>query len=476
MNAPRRIHPVILSGGAGTRLWPLSRAHYPKQFLPLVGERTMIQETVLRVGADDLFHLPIVIANDAHRFIVAEQFRALGAPTRANVLEPVGRNTAPAAAVAALLLRDEDPDAIMALLPSDHVIGDQAVFEAAIELAAEASARDALITFGIPLSRPETGYGYIRRGGPMEGAVGCFEIERFVEKPDAATAEAYFASGDYLWNSGMFVFRVARYLDELTRLRPEIVRQCETALAKARDDLDFLRLDAEAFAEAPADSIDYAVMEHTDSAGVIPVEMGWSDVGEWAALWEIGEADGDGNVARGDVVLDDVRGSYVHAAAGRIVVAHGVEDLVIVATEDAIVVADRAKAAGIKDIVARLTADGRDEVVAHRRVYRPWGYYQDIDSGDRFRAKRIVVNPGASLSLQRHRQRAEHWVVVRGTARVTRGEQVTDLSPDQSTYIPLGEIHRLANPGTDPLHLIEVQTGDYLGEDDIERLEDDYGR
>ena len=473
----RRVYPVILSGGAGSRLWPLSRARYPKQFLSLVGEQTMLQRTVLRVDSEDLFHRPLVIANDEHRFIVAEQLREIGAAARALVLEPVGRNTAPAAAVAALLLQRDDPDAVMALLPSDHLIADEPVFEAAVELACEAAARGHILAFGIVPDRAETGYGYIRRGGPLNGAVGCFAVERFVEKPDAATAETYLREGGWGWNSGVFVFHVGTFLDELGRHAPDTLAACREAVTKARSDLDFLRLDAEAFGRSASAAIDTAVMERTDRAAMIPVEMGWSDVGGWSALWEAEGPDVDGNVVRGDVVLDGVKGSYVRSEEGRLVVASGLDGMIVVATEDATLVAPRDASLRLKEIVAGLERDGRSEAGEHRRLYRPWGTSMEIDVGDRFKVKRLTVKPGASLSLQRHGRRAEHWVVVRGTARVTCGDgPPIDLKPDQSTYIPLGEVHRLENPGPEPLHVIEVQTGDYLGEDDIERLEDVYGR
>ncbi len=472
----RKIYPVVLSGGSGTRLWPLSRRHFPKQLLALSGDRTLLQRTILRVAAEDLFHMPLVLANAEHRFVVAEQIREIGAAVRSIVLEPVGRNTAPAVAVAALLLLERDADAIMAVLPSDHLVEDQLGFEAAIELAAEAARRGVLVAFGIPPTGPCTEYGYLRRGGPLEGTVGCFRIASFVEKPDEATARRFLAAGDYAWNSGMFVLAAATYIKELERLRPDILAASRAAVGAARRDLDFLRLDEAAFEDCPAQSIDRAVMERTDRGAVIPVDLGWRDLGSWSALWELGDKDPEGNVVHGDVVLADVSDSYVRGGDGRLVAAVGVEGLVIVATADAVLVTPKSRGAEIKNLVAHLEASGREEIAIHRRVYRPWGYYQEIDAGPRYRAKRIVVRPGAGLSLQRHARRAEHWIVVRGTARITRGERIFTLGADESTYIPLGEIHRLENPGTEPLHLIEVQTGDYLGEDDIERFDDRYGR
>ena len=476
MDSSHKVHPVILSGGSGTRLWPLSRALYPKQLLPLAGQYSMLQETVLRVGSDDLFHVPTLIANAEHRFIIAEQLREIGAVARAIVLEPVGRNTAPAAAAAALMLAADDAEAILAVFPSDHLVRDRVTFEAAVELAAEAARTGSLVAFGVPPTAPETGYGYIRRGGPVEGAVGCFRIDSFVEKPDAARAQEFLDAGGYAWNSGMFVFSAAAYLEELERLQPDMLASCRKAVASASDDLDFLRLGEDAFAGCPAGSIDYAVMEHTERAAVVPVDFGWNDIGAWPALWEIGDKDADGNVVLGDAALEDVRNSYLRSADGRLIAAIGIEDLVVVTTEDAVLIVPMDRSAEVKPLVERLGKDGRQEAEIHRRVYRPWGYYQEIDHGERFHAKRIMVKPGAQLSLQKHGKRAEHWVVVRGMARVTRGDETFDLQPDQSAYIPIGEVHRLENPGNEPLHIIEIQTGDYLGEDDIERLEDDYGR
>lgn len=471
-----KIHPVILSGGSGERLWPLSRAHYPKQLLPLASDRTMLQETALRVADPAHYAPPLVITSNEHRFIVAEQLQEIGVIPRHIILEPVGRNTAPAAAVAALSLRDDDPTALMALLPSDHVVRNQEAFAAAMAKAVAAAAHGALVTFGIRPRRAETGYGYIKRGEPLAGVDGAFAVESFVEKPDLPRAEAYVAAGDYDWNSGMFVFSAQCYLAELERHRPEILAACRGALAGAHRDLDFLRLEEAALASCPAVSIDYAVMEHTERAAVIPSDFGWSDVGAWDALWEVAQKDADGNAIVGDCLLQDVTDSYVRSDDGRLIAAIGLNGMVVVSTEDAVLIVPRAKAAAVKDLVERLKDAGRTEAIHHRRVFRPWGNFRDIGRGDNFRAKLLEIKPGGKISLQKHEQRSEHWVVVQGTATVTRGEEVSLLQPNQSTYIPKGMVHRLENPGPGPLRLIEVQIGDYLEEDDIIRIEDTYGR
>ena len=466
------VRPVILSGGSGTRLWPLSRAAYPKQLMPLVGSQSLLQQTVERVGDPTLFSAPVLICNDEHRFLVAEQLRALGRSQEAIVLEPVGRNTAPAVAAAALMA---EPDALLLILPSDHYIARPDAFRAAVAVAAKAAAAGALVTFGIAPSAPETGYGYIRRGEAVAEAPGCHRVAAFVEKPDAATAARYLAAGDYLWNGGMFLFRADRFLAELERCEPAIKTAVEKAVAGAARDLDFIRLEKEAFATAPAISIDYAVMEKTRDAAVVPVDMGWTDVGSWAALWEVADRDAAGNALVGDVVAVDVKNSYVRAES-RLVTAVGLEDIVLIETVDAVMAVARDRAQDLKLVIDKLSTAGRGERLTHRRVYRPWGSYETVDADGGFQVKRIVVKPGAKLSLQKHAHRAEHWVVVRGTARVTRDRDVFDLVANQSTYIPLGAVHRLENPGKEPLHLIEVQSGDYLGEDDIVRLEDSYGR
>lgn len=470
------IYPVILSGGSGSRLWPMSRAHYPKQLLPLAGSRPMLQETARRVSNPTLYAPPLVIANNDHRFIVAEQLQQAAIRPRAIVLEPVGRNTAPAAAIAALALIEEAPDAIMALLPSDHVIADEEAFSAAMQIAAAAAADGALVTFGVKPDRPETGYGYIRQGAARTGHDQVRAVAEFVEKPDLETAETYVRSGEFLWNSGMFVLGARTFLEELERLAPEMMSACRAAYAASFADLDFLRLDPETFSVCPSDSIDYAVMEKTDRAAVVPVDFGWNDVGGWPALWDLAEKDEDGNALLADTLLRDVSNSYFRADDGRLVAAIGVKDLIVVSTDDALLIADRGQASEVKEIVDRLKAEERQEAVHHRRVYRPWGDYNDIDEDERFRVKRIIVKPGGILSLQKHAHRSEHWVIVKGVAVVTRGEEVTELHENQSTYIPKGVVHRLENKGDEPLHLIEVQVGDYVGEDDIVRLEDTYGR
>ena len=469
------IHPVILSGGSGSRLWPMSRQLLPKQFLPLVSERTMLQETVERLRGLPGAEPPTVVSNSEHRFLVAEQLRAIGSPPRMQILEPVGRNTAPAVAVAALALEKTDPDGVMLVLPADHLIRDVETFHLAV-LKAAASARSGfLTTFGIRPDHAATGYGYIEGGEPIDGHDGVFRVVRFVEKPDTATARRFLQQGTFAWNSGMFVFGARRYLEELAQHAPAMLAACRAAWEKAATDLDFVRLDAAAFAACPADSIDYAVMEKTGSAAVVPVDIGWSDVGSWATLWEVGEKDAGGNVLRGDVHVQATENCYVRAET-RLVSVLGLSDAVVVETDDAVLVASKDEAQKVKDIVSRLDAAKRTEHVSHRRVYRPWGYYESIDGGDRFQVKRLMVNPGAALSLQMHHHRAEHWVVVSGTAKVTRGEEVKLVAENESTYIPIGTRHRLENPGKVPLHLIEVQSGGYLGEDDIVRFEDLYQR
>ena len=464
-----KLQPVLLSGGSGTRLWPLSREAYPKQFLPLAGEHTMLQDTWRRV-APLAGAAPIVVANEEHRFLAAEQLRLVGVEHADIILEPVGRNTAPAIAAAALQASANGDDPLLLVLPSDHVVRDPEAFRAAVTAAIPDAEAGALVTFGIVPSAPETGFGYIQAA---EGQ-GVRQVLRFVEKPDAATARGYLEAGGYYWNSGMFLFRASRYLAELGRFRPDILAAVRAAFAGAARDGDFIRLEREAFAACPADSIDYAVMEKTADARVLPVDIGWNDVGSWSALWEVSEQDGDGNARQGDVIAVDSRNSYAYAR--RLVALVGVEDLVVVETDDAVLVARKDRVQQVKDVVARLKSDQRSHAVLHREVHRPWGSYDSIDQDAGFQVKRIKVKPGARLSLQSHKHRAEHWIVVRGTARVTRDNDVFELHANQSTYIPLGARHRLENPGSEMLELIEVQSGSYLGEDDIVRYEDVYGR
>jgi mannose-1-phosphate guanylyltransferase / mannose-6-phosphate isomerase len=464
--------PVILSGGAGTRLWPLSRELYPKQLLPLIGRHTMLQETVRRLEGLDI-SAPIVVANEAHRFLVAEQLRTVPCTPRAIVLEPVGRNTAPAIALAAhAALAADEGDSQLLVLPADHVIADVAAFHRAIEVAAGAAREGALASFGIVPDAPETGFGYVRRGAQQGGA---YRIAQFVEKPEPARAEAFLASGEYYWNSGMFLFRARRYLEELELFAPDIASVCRNAFAGATRDLDFTRVDAAAFQGCRSESIDYAVMEKTSAAVVVPLDAGWSDVGSWASLHAASAQDGSGNTLRGDVIIEDTHDSFIYSES-RLVATVGLRDHVVVETKDAVLVAPRERVQDVKKLVARLKADGRYEHSLHREVFRPWGSYDSIDAGERFQVKRLVVHPGGVLSLQLHHHRAEHWVVVSGTAQITRGEEVFLLEENQSTYIPVGVRHRIENPGRIPLHIIEVQSGGYLGEDDIVRLEDRYGR
>ncbi len=469
------IHSVILSGGSGTRLWPLSRSQYPKQLLPLLSEKSLLQETVLRVNDPQRFASPLLIGNNDHRFIIAEQLRAIGVQPHALVLEPQGRNTAPAICVAALILAEDDPDALLLVLPSDHSIQDQAAFLSGVERAAKAARVGALVTFGVTPDRPETGYGYIRRGATWRGLDHCFAVAQFVEKPKRSRAEAMLAAGDYYWNSGMFLFPAKLILAELKQREPDMVESCKQALARATRDSDFLRLEHSAFTSARSVSVDYAVMEHTQSAAVVPVTLGWSDLGTFEALWQEGPKDSADNVVIGDVVMEEVRGSYIRADHG-LVSALGVDDMVIVATDDAVLVTPRSRAQDLKKVVELLERRGRAETRSHPTVTRPWGSFRSIHNGERVQAKHIVVNPGGKLSLQFHRKRSEHWVIVQGTATVTRGDETFTLNEDQSTYIPVEMPHRLENRGSEHLHLIEVQTGSYFGEDDIVRLDDRYGR
>lgn len=465
--------PVLMSGGVGSRLWPVSRELFPKQFFPLVDDNaTMLQATYTRArlvsDAD-----PIVVCNEAHRFLVAEQLREAGTDNATIMLEPMARNTAPATALAALSAIQRDPNAQILVLPADHAIADTQAFVHAVEQGQRDAARGKLVTFGVMPSAAETGYGYIQA---QDGSTkGSFPIQAFVEKPDLKTAQAYIDSGNYYWNSGMFLFGAQIWLDELGRHAPEILKQAQKAYAASNTDLDFVRIDSDAFAACPADSIDYAVMEHTNDGVVIPLDCGWNDVGSWSSLWEMGAHDAAHNVTHGDVLLHDVKGSLVRAES-RLTAVLGVEGVVVIETADAVLVADREKVQDIKAVVAELKRNERDEVANHKKVYRPWGSYESLVNAGRFQVKRIIVSPEQTLSLQMHHHRAEHWIVVSGTATVTCGEEEFLLGEDQSTYIPLGNKHRLKNSGVIPLEIIEVQTGSYLGEDDIVRFEDIYGR
>ncbi|WP_444891412.1 mannose-1-phosphate guanylyltransferase/mannose-6-phosphate isomerase [Microbulbifer sp. DLAB2-AA] len=465
--------PVILCGGTGSRLWPLSRETYPKQFLPLTGEETMLQATARRLEGVAQLQAPILVCNEEHRFAAAEQLREIGHAAQSILLEPCARNTAPAIALAALAALESGEDPLLLILPADHAVADVAAFQEALKPARALAEQGHLVTFGIVPTRAETGYGYIRRGEGL--SAGAWAVAEFVEKPDAETAESYLADGGYCWNSGMFLFRASRYLEELGQHREDILGACRTAYEQAARDLDFTRVDREAFAACADESVDYAVMEPTESAAVVPMDAGWSDVGSWLGLWELAERDDDDNLLQGDVLQEDSSGCLVRAES-RLVSLLGVEDLVVVDTDDALLIADKQRVQEVKKLVGSLKRSGRSEAQRHRKVYRPWGYYDSIDAGPRFQVKRIVVKPGQQLSLQMHHHRAEHWIVVRGTARVTRGDEELLVTENQSTYIPLGVTHRLENPGTIPLELIEVQSGSYLGEDDIVRFDDDYGR
>lgn len=483
-----KILPVILCGGSGTRLWPLSRQQHPKQMLTLAGNHTMLQATAMRITEAALpaweIVPPLVIGQEECRFLTAEQLRQIGRAASAIILEPVGRNTAPALTVASLFAENEqEEDPVMVVMPADHIIAQPERFCEALHHAVELAANGRIVTLGVKPTSPETGYGYIRCGASL-GEHGA-EIAEFVEKPDSATAERYLTAGNYLWNSGIFVLRASTWLKQIERFRPDILKACRTAMETSARDSDFVRVGKTAFAACPSDSIDYAVMERLATAqssqddrnlvAVVPLDAGWSDVGAWNALWELGEKDADGNVLEGDVFVMDSHNNLVRAE-NRLVACIGLKDTVVVETPDAVLVAHRDQLHLVKDAVAKLKADGRTECDSHRKVQRPWGNYDSIDSGSRFQVKHIVVSPGASLSLQMHHHRAEHWIVVTGTARVTRGDEQFLLTENQSTYIPLGTVHRLENPGVVPLEMIEVQSGTYLGEDDIVRFQDHYGR
>ncbi|WP_059018947.1 mannose-1-phosphate guanylyltransferase/mannose-6-phosphate isomerase [Vibrio coralliirubri] len=494
------ILPVILAGGSGSRLWPLSRELYPKQFLNIAGEQSMLQQTLQRLQGleehlmDSKCDAPFIICNEEHRFIAAEQARASNIQHSGILLEPVGRNTAPAIALAALkalskpaLNEQGASDPILLVLAADHHIAKTSEFQQAISRGVDFTKQGKLVTFGITPDAPETGYGYIKQGEPLSSSIKtdtngtkqpinhAYAIECFVEKPDTATAEEYIRSEQYLWNSGMFMFKASRYVEELAEHHPEILAACKLALATQNTDLDFIRIDAEAFKSSPSDSIDYAVMEKTSHAAVIPMDVGWNDIGSWSAIWDVSEKDEHNNVIEGDVLTVDSQHNYIHAE-NKLVATVGVDNLIIVETKDAILVANKDKVQGVKSIVSQLNQAGRTEHVHHREVFRPWGKYDVIDLGKRDKVKRITVKPGHKLSLQMHHHRAEHWVVVAGTAKVTNDEKTYRVEEDQSTYIPLGHIHSLENPGDLPLEMIEVQTGSHLSEDDIIRYQDSYGR
>lgn len=481
------IQPVILSGGSGTRLWPFSREAYPKQFLRLITNHSLLQETIQRLDGMPLEHAllaPVVVCNEIHRFLVAEQLQEVGAQAGNIILEPVARNTAPALTLAALAIQNKSPDALMLVMPADHVVINKTAFHQAVQKGILLAEAGKLVTFGINPDSPATGYGYIQIGdviscaNPMPG----HQIARFVEKPDFDTATRYLDEGGYLWNSGIFLMRVDRWLEEINRYRPEILNACQAAFASSKRDTDFMRVGASAFESCPSDSIDYAVMEHlTQEDGVevrgavVPMDAGWSDVGAWPSLWDIGDKDQDGNVLKGDVFVSNSSNNLIYSQ-GRLIAGIGIEDLVITETPDAIMIAHKDHAQDVKHVVSWLNSSDRPESKLHREVARPWGTYEGVVLGERFQVKRIIVKPGASLSLQMHHHRAEHWIVVKGTARVTRGDEVFLVSENQSTYIPIGTLHRLENPGKLPLEMIEVQSGSYLGEDDIVRYDDIYGR
>jgi mannose-1-phosphate guanylyltransferase/mannose-6-phosphate isomerase len=464
--------PVILSGGAGTRLWPLSREMYPKQLLALTSRQTMLQDTAARLEGIEGAGAPIVVCNEAHRFTVAEQLRALNLKPAVILLEPAGRNTAPAVALAALKALEIDAAATLVVAPADHVMRDTRGFQQAAAVAESLAAEGKLVTFGIVAHAPETGYGYIRR---EDGPGPAFAVAQFIEKPPLDLAQQFVASGDYYWNSGMFVFKAERYLAELAAFAPDILQAATAAFKAARTDLDFVRIDKAEFANCRSESIDYAVMEKTKHALVLPLDVGWSDVGSWSSLFDALPADEQGNVLQGDVMVHDTHDCYVHSTS-RLVAAVGMDDHIIVETKDAVLVAPKDRVQDVKELVGMLKKTGRSESTLHREVFRPWGSYDSIDNGERFQVKRLSVKPGGVLSLQMHHHRAEHWIVVQGTARITCNEKTFLLSENESTYIPIGATHRIENPGKVSLHIVEVQSGSYLGEDDIVRFEDNYGR
>ncbi len=467
--------PVVLSGGVGSRLWPLSRGKYPKQLLPLVDDKTtMLQQTILRVQSIDQITPPIVVCNEEHRFMVGEQLQSAGVEGATIVLEPAGRNTAPAIALAAHMIAAEDPKQIMLVMPADHVVQDEVAFCEAVNKAVNLADRGHLVTFGIVPNKPETGYGYIQSGGEIEGL--GYEVAQFKEKPDLEAAQQYVDAGDYYWNGGIFVFSAESFLADLKKFEPDVFKHTKAAVDGLSTDLDFTRINADDFSESPDISIDYAVMERTDKAAVVPLDVGWNDVGSWSALWEVSQKDTNGNSIHGDVLLHDTKNSHIYSE-NKLVSAVGLDGMVVVETPDAVMVAPKSESQNVKEIVKQLKAQKRSQLSHHRKVFRPWGWYDSLDFGKRFQVKRILVNPGAKLSVQMHYHRAEHWVVVRGTAEVLNGEETILLRENESTFIPIGTTHALRNPSeSQPLEIIEVQSGSYLGEDDIVRFEDNYGR
>ncbi|MFZ4761642.1 MAG: mannose-1-phosphate guanylyltransferase/mannose-6-phosphate isomerase [Alphaproteobacteria bacterium] len=468
------IQPVLLSGGSGSRLWPLSRELYPKQLLALASEQSLIQDTLKRVSDPNLYLPPIIICNEEHRFVIAEQARAIGITPSCIILEPVGRNTAPAVALAAIAVANtNNPDTLLLVLPADHVIKDNDAFHADVKRAASAACQNYLVTFGIKPDYAETGYGYIKPAQNLSD--GVYGIQCFIEKPTKEKAEEYLVDGSYRWNSGMFLFSAATYLEELKRFAADIATIAEKSWKSAQKDMEFVRINRDSFQAASNISIDYAVMEKTDHSAVVDASFGWTDIGSWSALWDLHSKDTNGNVVVGDVLLEDTKNSYIRSG-NQLIALVGVENLVVVATNDAVLVTTREKAQEVKKLVEQLKKQKRSEATSHKRVYRPWGFYEGLEHGDRFQVKRIMVKPGAKLSLQKHHHRAEHWIVVNGTAIVTRDNEELMLKENESIYIPLGAVHRLENPGKIPLNLIEVQSGGYLGEDDIVRIEDNYGR
>lgn len=468
------IIPVILSGGSGTRLWPLSRMQRPKQFIPISGDLTFFQQTVLRLKDLEEVQAPLVVCNEAHRFLVAEDFRSLGSNHQGVLLEPVPKNTAPAITLAALMALTLEDDPVLFVLPSDHLIDNTIALGNALKVARKVAAKGNLVTFGIVPDKPETGYGYIQQGSPIDKTDG-YNVSCFIEKPTQKNAEKYLSDGGYLWNSGMFVFHAKQFLEEIGKHAPDVLKWCKVALDEKYYDMDFIRIDADAFLKNPKISVDYAVMEKTKKIAVVPLDVGWKDMGSWSAVWEAGEQDDSENVTHGDVIMHDATRNYVHTDQALVSLV-GVSHLAVVASKDAILVADMKSAQEIKQVVEQLKSQDAPEVILHREVIRPWGSYECVEKGHRYQVKRIVVNPGATLSLQKHHHRAEHWIVVKGTAEVTRDDDTFILSENESTYIPLGAVHRLSNPGKLPVELIEIQTGSYLEEDDIVRLEDIYGR